>query len=105
MTWTTLFIITLCFPSLFQGLNNNFQINSGSELALLYNDQSVLENHHASTGLSKLARSKLLAPFEPSTVKQLRSTVIALVLATDMSQHWKVRHLAITTFAYFFPRL
>ena len=30
------------------GTTNNFHINSGSELALLYNDRAVLENHHVS---------------------------------------------------------
>ena len=28
------------------GTTNNFHVQSGSELALLYNDRSVLENHH-----------------------------------------------------------
>ena len=30
------------------GTTNNFHINSGSGLALLYNDRAVLENHHVS---------------------------------------------------------
>jgi hypothetical protein len=28
------------------GFNNNFLVNTKDEIALLYNDQSVLENHH-----------------------------------------------------------
>lgn len=28
------------------GLNNGFLVNTLDEMALLYNDQSVLENHH-----------------------------------------------------------
>ena len=31
------------------GQSNQFHINTKSNLALLYNDQSVLENHHIST--------------------------------------------------------
>ena len=30
------------------GTTNNFHINSGSGLAILYNDRAVLENHHVS---------------------------------------------------------
>ena len=28
------------------GFNNSFLVNTKDEIALLYNDQSVLENHH-----------------------------------------------------------
>ena len=31
------------------GHNNLFEIKSKSKLAILYNDQAVLENHHAAT--------------------------------------------------------
>ena len=31
------------------GTTNAFHVNTGSELALLYNDQAVLENHHVSS--------------------------------------------------------
>merc|ERR1719253_2480921 len=31
------------------GTNNQFQVKSGSTLALLYNDRSVLEMHHAAS--------------------------------------------------------
>lgn len=30
------------------GTTNNFHVNSGSELAIMYNDRAVLENHHVS---------------------------------------------------------
>lgn len=30
------------------GTTNNFHVNSGSSLAILYNDRAVLENHHIS---------------------------------------------------------
>jgi GAF domain-containing protein len=36
------------------GTNNAFQVNSGSPLAILYNDSSVLENHHAAKAFQLL---------------------------------------------------
>eukprot|EP00727_Mastigamoeba_balamuthi_P014521 m51a1_g9694 putative calcium calmodulin-dependent -cyclic nucleotide phosphodiesterase (598) ;mRNA; r:1362927-1364829 len=38
------------------GRNNNFHVMSGSDLALLYNDKSVLENYHLSTSMKILRK-------------------------------------------------
>ncbi|NXR85248.1 PDE1A phosphodiesterase, partial [Hypocryptadius cinnamomeus] len=36
------------------GTTNNFHIQMGSDSAILYNDRSVLENHHVSAAYSLL---------------------------------------------------
>lgn len=41
------------------GVMNGFLIATRHPLALLYNNQSVLENHHCSTSLSLLERPEL----------------------------------------------
>ena len=43
---SVLLVSTLVHDVDHNGLNNNFHINSQSPLAVLYNDISVLENHH-----------------------------------------------------------
>uniref|UniRef100_A0A158QBU0 Phosphodiesterase n=1 Tax=Hymenolepis diminuta TaxID=6216 RepID=A0A158QBU0_HYMDI len=71
------------------GLTNQFLVNTGHKLALLYNDASVLENHHLSVAF-KLLTEPGCDIFANLTIKQrqfLRRLVIELVLATDMSKH------------------
>ncbi|XP_035489286.1 cAMP-specific 3',5'-cyclic phosphodiesterase 4B-like isoform X1 [Scophthalmus maximus] len=71
------------------GVSNQFLINTNSELALMYNDESVLENHHLAVGF-KLLQEDNCDIFQNLTKKQrqtLRRVVIDMVLATDMSKH------------------
>lgn len=74
------------------GLNNAFQVNAQSYLATLYNDRSVLENHHCAQAF-ELMRSKQYNIFHGMSSEQkkdVRESVIQMVLATDMSQHAKI---------------
>ncbi|XP_061099996.1 cAMP-specific 3',5'-cyclic phosphodiesterase 4B-like isoform X2 [Conger conger] len=71
------------------GVSNQFLINTNSELALMYNDESVLENHHLAVGF-KLLQEENCDMFQNLSKKQrqsLRKMVIDMVLATDMSKH------------------
>ncbi|EDL28864.1 3',5'-cyclic-AMP phosphodiesterase 4C isoform 2 [Mus musculus] len=71
------------------GVSNQFLINTNSELALMYNDSSVLENHHLAVGF-KLLQGENCDIFRNLSTKQrlsLRRMVIDMVLATDMSKH------------------
>ncbi|XP_069349898.1 3',5'-cyclic-AMP phosphodiesterase 4C isoform X3 [Eulemur rufifrons] len=71
------------------GVSNQFLINTNSELALMYNDASVLENHHLAVGF-KLLQAENCDIFRNLTKRQwqgLRKMVIDMVLATDMSKH------------------
>ncbi|XP_059552190.1 cAMP-specific 3',5'-cyclic phosphodiesterase 4C isoform X3 [Myotis daubentonii] len=71
------------------GVSNQFLINTNSELALMYNDASVLENHHLAVGF-KLLQAENCNVFRNLSTKEwlsLRRMVIDIVLATDMSKH------------------
>ncbi|XP_047387593.1 cAMP-specific 3',5'-cyclic phosphodiesterase 4C isoform X3 [Sciurus carolinensis] len=71
------------------GVSNQFLINTNSELALMYNDASVLENHHLAVGF-RLLQAHNCDIFQNLSAKQrlsLRRMVIDMVLATDMSKH------------------
>ncbi|KAG2471411.1 PDE4A phosphodiesterase, partial [Polypterus senegalus] len=63
--------------------------STDSELALMYNDESVLENHHLAVGF-KLLQEENCDIFQNLSKRQrqtLRKMVIDMVLATDMSKH------------------
>jgi len=54
---------------------------SGSELALMYNDESVLENHHLAVAFKLLQDEDcdILKPFTAKTRQRLRRIIIDLV--------------------------
>ncbi|EGT58388.1 hypothetical protein CAEBREN_31167 [Caenorhabditis brenneri] len=72
------------------GHTNNFHIQSQSQFAMLYNDRSVLENHHVSScfRLMKEDDKNILTHLTRDEYKELRNMVIEIVLATDMSTHF-----------------
>lgn len=71
------------------GNTNLFEINSMSALAVLYNDQSVLENHHCSCAFELLRKpsADLFHNLHVESQKELRKFIISTILATDMSKH------------------
>jgi len=73
------------------GFNNTFLESTRHELAITYNDVSVLENHHIASAF-KLLKSKELDWTKSLTLddwKDFRETVIQLVLGTDMRAHFE----------------
>ncbi|XP_077997949.1 dual specificity calcium/calmodulin-dependent 3',5'-cyclic nucleotide phosphodiesterase 1A-like [Glandiceps talaboti] len=72
------------------GTTNNFHVNSRSEIALLYNDRAVLENHHISGAFKVMLDEdkNILVNLSQEEYRDFRSLVIDMVLATDMSYHF-----------------
>ena len=62
---------------------------TGSELALMYNDESVLENHHLAVAFKILQHESrdILSNIGKKQRQTIRKMAIELVLATDMSKH------------------
>ena len=74
------------------GFTNNFLINTKNELAIRYNDQSVLENFHVSEGFNIIFKKKDCNIFEKMSnddYKICRKRIVNCVLATDMTLHNK----------------
>lgn len=72
------------------GTSNAFLINSKDPLALQYNDQSVLENHHCASlfRILQLEECAILGALEVQDYKEVRRSIIGAVLATDMAKHF-----------------
>ncbi|XP_044133512.1 high affinity cGMP-specific 3',5'-cyclic phosphodiesterase 9A-like [Bufo gargarizans] len=71
------------------GYNNTYQINAHTELAIRYNDISPLENHHCAVAFQILAQpeNNIFSNISPEHFKQMRQSIIRLILATDMARH------------------
>ncbi|XP_020716286.1 high affinity cAMP-specific and IBMX-insensitive 3',5'-cyclic phosphodiesterase 8 isoform X5 [Ceratitis capitata] len=77
------------------GRSSAFLCNSRNTLALLYNDLCVLESHHASiTFRLTLSDDKvnIFKNLDTESFKSVRSVVIDMILATEMTRHFE--HLA-----------
>ena len=64
------------------------QINAQTELAIKFNDQSVLENHHAVVASQLLRENNVLSGFNTDQFKEFRRVLIMTILATDMTCHF-----------------
>ncbi|XP_063778633.1 dual specificity calcium/calmodulin-dependent 3',5'-cyclic nucleotide phosphodiesterase 1C isoform X2 [Pseudophryne corroboree] len=74
------------------GTTNNFHIQTRSDPAILYNDRSVLENHHVSAAYRLLQDDEemnILYNLSKDDWREFRALVIEMVLATDMSCHFQ----------------
>jgi len=73
-----------------QGLNNAYHINTQSELAVRYNDKSVLENFHCASAFTIMYddQHNILSGLTEAQKKEVRECVVNMVLATDMAQHF-----------------
>ncbi|CAH1250436.1 PDE3A [Branchiostoma lanceolatum] len=73
------------------GRTNAFLVATSAPQAVLYNDRSVLENHHAAAAWALLLfRPELnfLCHLETAEFKRFRFLVIEAILATDLKRHF-----------------
>uniref|UniRef100_A0A1A9Z560 PDEase domain-containing protein n=1 Tax=Glossina pallidipes TaxID=7398 RepID=A0A1A9Z560_GLOPL len=77
------------------GRSSAYLCNSNNPLAILYNDVTVLENHHAAY-FFKLTLCddsvNIFKNLEPDIYKSMRNIIIDMILATEMTRHFE--HLA-----------
>jgi len=72
------------------GTTNDFHVSTRSPLAILYNDQSVLENHHLAVAWNTLDQPNcnILENLDDDERTYFKELVTEMVLSTDMAMHF-----------------
>ena len=65
-------------------MNNNFQTTTATELAVIYNDISVLENHSASHAFHLVVESGILEHIPPFLVREFKRSLVDIILHTGI---------------------
>ncbi|CRH00672.1 cGMP-specific phosphodiesterase, putative [Plasmodium relictum] len=86
-----LHVSSLCHDVGHPGLNNYFLINSEDNLALTYNDNSVLENYHCSLVFKSLKEEScnIFENYPYNIFITCRKNIIRAILSTDMKNHFE----------------
>ncbi|CAK5034905.1 unnamed protein product [Meloidogyne enterolobii] len=75
------------------GRTNAFLVASEDKKAILYNDRSVLENHHAAESwklLTSQSSYNFIENLDSAETKRFRYLVLEYILATDLKQHFDI---------------
>ncbi|CAJ0586646.1 unnamed protein product, partial [Mesorhabditis spiculigera] len=74
------------------GRTNAFLVANEAPMAILYNDRSVLENHHAAESWKLLQDPDnfFLDTLDAAEIKRFRYLVLEYILATDLKQHFDI---------------
>eukprot|EP00828_Plagiopyla_frontata_P039599 TRINITY_DN5213_c0_g1_i5.p1 TRINITY_DN5213_c0_g1~~TRINITY_DN5213_c0_g1_i5.p1 ORF type:complete len:198 (-),score=13.72 TRINITY_DN5213_c0_g1_i5:358-951(-) len=89
----SLMLSAVCHDVDHTGRTNTFEISKYSKVALRYNDESVLENHHSAVSFKILCNEKynILAELPEECFRILRKQVIQNILSTDMKLHFELQ--------------
>ncbi|GMI12756.1 hypothetical protein TrRE_jg10957 [Triparma retinervis] len=71
------------------GVSNSYLVAMQKPLAVVHNDDAVLERHHASTTTRILAEddNNVFAKMDPGDHRHARKVILTAILGTDMSRH------------------
>eukprot|EP00158_Paraphelidium_tribonemae_P006196 Partr_v1_DN27723_c1_g1_i1_m67801 putative Phosphodiesterase len=83
-------ISALCHDVCHPGLNNLFQVNAHTDLAILYNHQSVLENFSCSHGRYLLRKHGLIRNLSDNDQHYFLQSLDGCILSTDMVCHFEL---------------
>lgn len=88
-----LVIAALCHDLDHPGLNNSYQVNRQTPLALRFNDASCLENMHSALCFSILRKSgcDIFSGIDETDQASIRKVIIGCIINTDMTYHFALK--------------
>ena len=88
----SLLVAGVCHDVGHKGYNNDYQIKMYTDLAITYNDKSVLENFHITETFKLLKNDKLniFRNTSKNDFSYIRKRIIDMILATDMFYHSRI---------------
>jgi GAF domain-containing protein len=83
-------VAAICHDVGHRGRTNAFEINTNSDLSLMYNDKSVLENYHTQLAFTVMQaeQNDIFCNLTRVQHRQARSLIISMILNTDMAYHF-----------------
>ena len=89
MDFVSILIAAACHDYAHDGFTNAYHVQSMTNRALRYHDESVQENFHAAESMTLLVHkdNSFLENLEYDQIKVFRKRVVGLILATDMAKH------------------
>jgi len=87
-------IAAVCHDLDHPGLNNSYQVNSGTKLALRFNDASTLENMHSYLCFTILRKNgcDIFAGMDKGDRATVRKLIIGCIINTDMTYHFSLKN-------------
>lgn len=87
-----LLVAALCHDVNHDGFSTTYNVKAEVPLAVLFNNQAVLETHHCTVAISILTKDEtnIFACIPESEIEKTWGTFIALILGTDMDRHFDV---------------
>ena len=88
----SMLVSAICHDAGHDGFNNIYNVKAETPLGILFKDQSVMETHHCSVAIDILSRDEcnLFHTLSDDQSKKMWTTIITLILATDMAHHFKL---------------
>jgi GAF domain-containing protein len=85
-------VSSLCHDANHDGFTNVYSVQAETPLGILFKNQSVMETHHCAVSIGILAKPQcnLFSELDPHEFKTMWTTIIQLILATDMARHFEL---------------